>query len=134
MRPGRRSASRRVAATLALALWGFPAAGTTQQLQRYSGKVERVDLGEGRVIVEELAEKGRVRRHEIYVAEGTPIVSAGRLRPWEMRGARAYDEVPVSLVDLLNGDFVVVESVEEGGVTIARRITIVESTPRTRQR
>lgn len=129
----RRRISRWAAAALTLVLWGPPGAAVAQHLQRYSGKVERVDLGEGRVVVEELAEKGRRRRHEVYVGVDTPIVSAGRLRPWEMRGGRAYEEVPVSLVDLLTGDFVVVESVEEGGLTIARRITIVESGPRTRQ-
>lgn len=117
-----------------LGLCGLPAGGAAQPLQRYSGKVERVDLREGLVVVEELAEKGRRRRHEVRVGQDTPIISANRLRPWEMQGARAYDEVPVSLVDLLTGDFVVVESVEEGGITVARRITIVESAPRTRQR
>ena len=130
----RRRTSRWVAGALGLLLWGLPAVGAAQQIQRYSGKVERVDLGEGRVVVQELAEKGRVRRHDVHVSPDTPIVSAGRLRPWEMRGSRAYDEIPVSLVDLLTGDFVVIESVQEEGLTIARRITIVESTPRTRQR
>lgn len=116
-----------------LGLAGLPAGGAAQLLRRYSGRVERVDLHEGLVVVEELAEKGRRRRHEVHVGEDTSIVSANRLRPWEMRGARAYDEVAVSLVDLLTGDFVVVESVEEGGIKSARRITIVESAPRARQ-
>ncbi len=116
-----------------LGLGGLPPGGAAQLLRRYSGRVERVDLDEGLVVVEELAEKGRRRRHEVHVGEDTPIVSANRLRPWEMRGARAYDEVAVSLVDLLTGDFVVVESVEEGGIKSARRITIVESAPRARQ-
>jgi hypothetical protein len=117
-----------LAAILAL----LPAPGLAQRALRYSGKVERVDLGDGRVVVEELAEKGQRRRHEVYVDRDTPIVSAVRLRAWEMRGRGAYDEVPVTLADLLAGDFVVVESTEEGDRPVARRITIVESVRRPR--
>ena len=103
--------------------------GLAQPARRYSGKVERVELAEGLVVVEELGEKGRPVLHAIHVDAETPIVSASRLRPRDMRGPNAYGEVPVSLVDLLAGDFVVVESVEEGGRTVARRITIVETAP-----
>jgi hypothetical protein len=103
-----------------------------ERVLRYSGRVERVDLGEGLVIVDELAARGLRRRHELYVSFDTPIVTAERLRPWEMRGSRAYEEVPVSLVDVLTGDFVVVESTEEGGRPVALRITIVESPRRPR--
>ncbi len=99
---------------------------TAESPRRYSGKVERIELGEGLVVVVELAEQGRPRRHDVYVATETPIVATRRLRSWEMHGARLYGEQPVSLADLLTGDFVVVESVEEAGRTVARRITIVE--------
>jgi hypothetical protein len=45
-----------------------------------------------------------------------------------MRGGRsAFGEMPVSLADVLVGDFVVVEGVDLGGQTVARRITIVET-------
>jgi hypothetical protein len=101
-----------------------------ERVLRYSGRVERVDLGEGLVVVDELAARGLRRRHELYVKVDTPIVTAERLRPWEMRGSRAYGEVPVSLVDVLTGDFVVVEFTEEAGRPVALRITIVESTRR----
>jgi len=112
---------------VALLLALLPASGLAQQPRRYSGKVERVELGDGLVVVEELGERGRPRRHEVYVGIDTPIVSAGRLRAGDMRGPNAYSEVPVSLVDLLTGDFVVVESAEEDGRGVALRITIVES-------
>jgi hypothetical protein len=79
------------------------------------------------VVVEELAAKGRSVRHEVHVGAETPIVVAVRLRSQDMRGPNAYGEVPVSLADVLAGDFVVVESVEESGRARARRITIVES-------
>ncbi len=103
--------------------------GSAQPARRYSGRVERVELTDGLVVVEELAEKGRPVVHAIHVDAETPIVSASRFRPRDMRGPNAYGEVPVALVDVLAGDFVVVESVEEGGRTVARRITIVETAP-----
>lgn len=106
--------------------------GSAQQTRRYSGKVERVELGEGLVVVEELGERGRPVLHAIHVDAETPIVSASRLRPRDMRGPNAYGEVPVSLVDLLPGDFVVVEFLEEGGLTVLLRITIVETTGQSR--
>jgi hypothetical protein len=104
--------------------------GAADRVARYSGKVERVELGEGLVVVDELGARGASRRHQLYVNPDTPIVTAGRLRPWEMRGARAFEEVAVSLADLLTGDFVVVETTEEDGRVQALRITIVEARPR----
>ena len=97
---------------------------------RYNGKVERVDLDEGLVVVDEMAARGQRRRHQLHVGPDTPILTAARLRPWEMRGTTAFEEVPVSLLDLLTGDFVVVESVEDGGRLHAVRITIVEGRQR----
>lgn len=122
------SLRRAAAAALLLAL-ALPSAAA-DRVFRYSGKVERVDLDEGLVVVDELAARGQRRRHELHVGPDTPILTAARLRPWEMRGTGAYEEVPVSLLDLLKGDFVVVESTEEGGRLVAIRITIVESRQR----
>jgi hypothetical protein len=117
---------RRAAATAALLLaLALPSAAADRVL-RYSGKVERVDLDGGLVVVDEMAARGQRRRHQLHVGPDTPILTAARLRPWEMRGSAAYEEVPVSLLDLLAGDFVVVESVEDGGRLLAVRITIVE--------
>jgi hypothetical protein len=98
-----------------------------QPVVRYSGRVERVDLDAGLVVVSELAGRGKPRRHAFHVAPETPIVSAARLRAWQIRGNRLYEEVPVSLVDLLDGDFVVVDSVADGPRAVALRITIVEA-------
>ena len=39
----------------------------------------------------------------------------------------AFGEMPVSLVDVLVGDFVVVEGEDLGGQTVASRVTIVET-------
>jgi hypothetical protein len=103
---------------------------SADRVLRYSGRVERVELMEGLVIVDELAARGARRRHELHVNPDTPIVTAARRRPWEMRGTGAYSEVPVSLVDVLAGDFVVVESVEEEGRAVVQRITIVEGVRR----
>jgi hypothetical protein len=120
--------SRRLAALVALLLLATAMPGAAaDRVFRYSGKVERIDLDEGLVIVDELAARGQRRRHELRVGPETPILTAARLRPWEMRGASAFQEVAVSLLDLLAGDFVVVESMEEDGRLVAVRITIVES-------
>ncbi len=113
---------------LGLLLLLLPALGAPQHVIRHSGRVERVDIDEGLVVVDELAERGQRRRHEFHVGPETPIVSAGRLRPWQVRGSRAYEETPVSLVDVLAGDFVVVDSTIERGRAVAVRITIVEAT------
>jgi hypothetical protein len=55
------------------------------------------------------------------------MVTASRLRLGDMRGQSAFGEVPVSLVDVLVGDFVVVEGEDQDGLTVARRVTIVET-------
>jgi len=118
-----------LAALLALAGLGdalLPAVSPAQHVTRHSGRVERVDIDEGVVVVSELAARGRPRHHAFVVGPETAIVSAARLKPWEMRGSGAYEEVTVSLVDLLSGDFVVVDSVTAGARTVALRITIVE--------
>lgn len=117
---------------LAALLAGLAATAVAQQVLRYSGRVERVDVREGIVVVIELAARGRERRHEVHVRPDTPIVSTARLRPWEMRGAHAFEDVNVSLVDLLAGDFVVVDSMTDGPRAVALRITIVEDRPQPR--
>jgi hypothetical protein len=118
----------RTVSALALALaYGLPAVEAAERVLRYSGKVERVDLDEGVVVVDEMAARGHRRRHALHVSPETPIVTAERLRPWEMRGNGAFEEIAVSLLDVITGDFVVVESTEEGGRLVAVRITIVDN-------
>ncbi len=117
---------RRLTAVVTLLLAAALPGDAADRFFRYSGKVERIDLDEGLVVVDELAAGGQSRRHELRVGPETPILTAARLRPWEMRGATAYQEIAVSLLDLLAGDFVVVESTEEDGRLVAVRITIVE--------
>ncbi len=116
-----------VAAWVASAAPGGPGPAGAEGVQRYSGRVTDVDLGRGVVVVEELGRRGRPVRHEVLVEDATPLVSASRLRPWDVRGWSGYGETPVSLADVLVGDFVVVESVELEGQSVARRITIVET-------
>jgi len=109
-----------------------PSVVTSQQVVRLSGRVERIDLDEGRVVVDVMGRRGRREVHEVYVVSETPIVVSARLRPWEMRDGQAFGETPVSLADVVTGDFVVVESTLEGGRAIALRITVVESRPHPR--
>ena len=108
---------------MALCLVALPT--DAQQVLRYSGRVELVDLGEGLVVVDELGTKGRHQRREVHIGTDTAIVSAGPARPW-MRGG-SYQEVPVALPDLVSGDWVIVESVLAEGRAVALRITIIES-------
>lgn len=102
-----------------------PVAGAA--LQRYSGHVTEIDLGRGTLVVEELGRRGLPVRHEVRVEAETHVVTATRLRLGDMRGQSAFGEMPVSLVDVLIGDFVVVEGVDLDGQTVASRVTIVET-------
>lgn len=104
----------------------LPTAGGAQPPQRYSGKVERVELGDGLVVVDELGRGGRRLLHEVYVDPDTPIVSSGRIPAHQIQTGAAYGELAVTLADLLTGDYVVVEAIERAGRMMARRITIVE--------
>jgi hypothetical protein len=124
--PARRRAVVRGAllAVVALALLVPPAAG--QAARRYSGRVARVELAEGVLVVETLGSRGRPERHAVQVSPETVIVSAARRRPHEMRGPSAFSEVPVELVDVVAGDFVVVETTGGAGLEAALRVTIVE--------
>ena len=101
-------------------------------IQRQVGKVEQVDLEEGLIILDQLVTRGRHLRRLIYVRPDTEILAARRLRPWEMRGTQAFEEIPVTLPDVVTGDFVVVESLQEGSRAVARRITVVETVQRLR--
>jgi hypothetical protein len=96
-------------------------------LHRYSGRVMEVDLGRGTLVVEELGRRGLPIRHEVRVEAETPVVTATRLRLGDMRGQSAFGEMSVSLVDVLVGDFVVVEGEDQAGQTLAHRVTIVET-------
>jgi len=109
---------------LALAL-ASPVAG--EAFLRYSGHVMEVDLSRGVLVVEELGRRGLPIRHEVRVEADTPVVAASRLRLGDMRGQSAFGEMSVSLVDVLVGDFVVVEGEDLDGQTLARRVTIVET-------
>jgi hypothetical protein len=122
-RPPRKSALA-FAGCLALVL----AAGASgETFSRYSGHVMEVDLARGVLVVEELGRRGLPIRHEVRVEADTPVVAASRLRLGDMRGQSAFGEMPVSLVDVLVGDFVVVEGEDLGGQTVASRVTIVET-------
>ena len=86
-----------------------------------------IDLGRGVLVVEELGRRGVPIRHEVRVEVDTRVVAASRLRLGDMRGQSAFGEMAVSLVDVLVGDFVVVEGEDLAGQTLARRVTIVET-------
>ena len=90
---------------------------------RYSGHVTDVDLHRGVLVVEELGRRGLPVRHEVRVESDTPVVTASRVQG----RTTAFGEMSVSLVDVLVGDFVVVEGEDQDGQTVAHRVTIVET-------
>jgi hypothetical protein len=98
-----------------------PAAG--EPFIRYSGHVMEVDLHRGVLVVEELGRRGLPVRHKVRVEADTPVVTASRIQG----RSTAFGEMSVSLVDVLIGDFVVVEGEDQDGQTVARRLTIVET-------
>jgi hypothetical protein len=103
---------------LAAASWA-----TAEVFIRYSGHVVGVDLHRGVLVVEELGRRGAAVRHEVRVEADTPMVTASRLQG----RSTAFGEMAVSLVDVLVGDFVVVEGEDQDGQTVAHRVTIVET-------
>lgn len=114
--------------TLPALLTLFPASPVAgEAVTRYSGRVMEVDLARGVLVVEELGRRGLPIRHEVRVEADTPVVTASRLRLGDMRGQSAFGEMAVSLVDVVVGDFLVVEGVDLDGQTVARRLTIVET-------
>jgi hypothetical protein len=78
-------------------------------------------------VVEELGRRGLPIRHQVRVEPDTAVIAASRLRLGDMRGQSAFGEMAVSLVDVLVGDFVVVEGENLDGQTVASRITIIET-------
>ena len=126
--------ARGVRAAWRAAWWGLlpvclalAAPAAADAFLRYSGHVMEVDLSRGVLVVEELGRRGLPIRHEVRVDSDTPVVAASRLRLGDMRGRSAFGELAVSLVDVLVGDFVVVEGEDLEGQTVAHRVTIVET-------
>ena len=113
-----------LAALAALALAAVTSAGA---FARFSGHVMEIDLTRGVLVVEELGRRGLPIRHQVRIETDTAVVAASRLRLGDMRGQSAFGELSVSLVDVLVGDFVIVEGEDLGGQTVASRVTIVET-------
>ena len=109
-------------AALALAL-----VTSSEAFARFSGHVMEIDLTRGVLVVEELGRRGLPIRHQVRIEADTAVVAASRLRLGDMRGQSAFGELSVSLVDVLVGDFVIVEGEDLGGQTVASRVTIVET-------
>jgi hypothetical protein len=108
---------------LCLLVWA-PPARPWQPFLRQSGLVQRVDQADCVVVVDQLARQGKRQRRVIHVSDDTPVVTARRPRPWD-----SYEEIRPSLLEILVGDFVLVESLEHDGRLVAQKITVVE--PRT---
>ena len=118
--------TRRLALAGLLALT-LAAVTSAEAFARFSGHVMEIDLTRGVLVVEELGRRGLPIRHHVRIEADTAVVAASRLRLGDMRGQSAFGELSVSLVDVLVGDFVIVEGEDLGGQTVASRVTIVET-------
>jgi hypothetical protein len=117
----------RLLALAGLVALALAAVTSAEALARFSGHVMEIDLTRGVLVVEELGRRGLPIRHQVRIEADTAVVAAMRLRLGDMRGQSAFGELSVSLVDVLVGDFVIVEGEDLGGQTVASRVTIVET-------
>lgn len=117
----------RLLALAGLAALALAAVTSAEAFARFSGHVMEIDLTRGVLVVEELGRRGLPIRHQVRIEADTTVVAASRLRLGDMRGQSAFGELSVSLVDVLVGDFVIVEGEDLGGQTVASRVTIVET-------
>jgi hypothetical protein len=116
----------RLLALAGLAALALAVVTSAEAFARFSGHVMEIDLTRGVLVVEELGRRGLPIRHQVRIEADTAVVAASRLRLGDMRGQSAFGELSVSLVDVLVGDFVIVEGEDLGGQTVASRVTIVE--------
>ena len=117
----------RLLALAGLAALALAHVTSAEGFARFSGHVMEIDLTRGVLVVEELGRRGLPIRHQVRIEADTAVVAASRLRLGDMRGQSAFGELSVSLVDVLVGDFVIVEGEDLGGQTVASRVTIVET-------
>lgn len=116
-----RGVTRRLGWLFAVCLVGVTSAafgGPT----RHAGRVEQIDLTAGFLVVDQLARHGKHERQLIRIADDTSVVTASRPRSWDR-----FEEHELTQLEVLVGDFVVVESAEHGGHLLARRITVVQT-------
>ena len=120
----------RLLALAGLAALALAAVTSAEAFARFSGHVMEVDLTRGILVVEELGRRGLPIRHQVRVEADTPVVAASRLRLGDMRGQSAFGELSVSLVDVLVGDFVIVEGEDDFVNMLCHVLVVLGMEPR----
>lgn len=93
--------------------------------ERHSGTVTAVDAQTRTLVVEEVAEEGKVTSLRILVAPDAQLTMSERIPDPEITDfTRTFRETPLSLSDIRAGDFVNVDVERRGQRLVARSVTV----------
>jgi hypothetical protein len=93
--------------------------------ERHSGTVTAVDPQARTLIVEELAEEGKVKHLRILVAPDAQLLLSERISDREVTDfSRIFRDTPLVLSQIRPGDFVNLDVERSGETLVARSITV----------
>jgi hypothetical protein len=93
--------------------------------ERHSGTVTAVDPQARTLIVEELAEEGKVKHLSILVARDAQLVLSERIPDREVTDfSRTFRDTPLMLSQIRSGDFVNLDVERSGATLVATSITV----------
>jgi hypothetical protein len=93
--------------------------------ERHSGTVTAVDPQARTLIVEELAEEGKVKHLRIVVARDAQLLLSERIPDREVTDfSRTFRDTPLILSQIRSGDFVNLDVERSGETLVARSITV----------
>jgi hypothetical protein len=93
--------------------------------ERHSGTVTAVDPKARILIVEELAEEGKVKHLRVLVAPDAQLLLSERIPDREVTDfARLFRDTPLVLSQIRPGDFVNLDVERNGETLVARSITV----------
>jgi hypothetical protein len=93
--------------------------------ERHSGTVTAVDPQARTLIVEELAEEGKVKHLRILVARDAQVVLSERIPDREVTDfSRTFRDTPLILSQIRSGDFVNLDVERSGATLVATSITV----------
>lgn len=94
-------------------------------LVRHSGTVLAVDAAARTLVVEELAEAGKIRRLQVRVPPEARVVVSTRLPDDQITDLRhPFKDTPIALSEIRPGDFVTIELGGEGGRRAATSVMV----------
>jgi hypothetical protein len=93
--------------------------------ERHSGTVTAVDPPARTLIVEELAEEGKVKHLRLLVAPDAQLLLSERIPDREVTDfSRTFRDTPLTLSQIRPGDFVNLDVERRGETLVARSITV----------